>query len=108
MSYSYLDILFAAAKNAEIQGLSFIYLFLFNYYFVYLSRKCFVKSVLISERLIFLKLVFKAFWSRFESDKHLLNTEKQPDLFFFLIHFSVLLAFNILFAMSQMFNSFKS
>ena len=35
-------------------------------------------SVLISERLIFLKLVFKAFWSRFQSDKHLLNIEKRP------------------------------
>ena len=35
-------------------------------------------SVLISERLIFLKLVFKSFWSMFQSDKHLLNIEKRP------------------------------
>ena len=35
-------------------------------------------SVLISERLIFLKLVFKSFWSRFQSDKNLLNIEKRP------------------------------
>ena len=36
-------------------------------------RWWFVTNVLISECLIFLKLVFKAFWSRFHSDKHLLN-----------------------------------
>ena len=35
-------------------------------------------SVLIPECLIFFKLVFKAFWSKFQSDKHLLNIEKQP------------------------------
>ena len=35
-------------------------------------------SVLISEHLIFLKLVFKAFWSRFQSDHHLFNIEKRP------------------------------
>ena len=40
--------------------------------------KWFVTRVLISEHLIFLKLVFKAFWSRFQSDKHLLNSEKRP------------------------------
>ena len=34
-------------------------------------------SVLISEHTIFPKLVFKAFWSRFQSDKHLLNIEKR-------------------------------
>ena len=35
-------------------------------------------SVLISERFIFLKLVFKSFWSRFQSDKDWLNIEKGP------------------------------
>ena len=51
----------------------------FTITFLYVSRKWFMtSSVLISERLIFLKLVFKAFWSRFQSDKHLLNIEKQP------------------------------
>ena len=35
-------------------------------------------QVLISERLIFLKLVFNAFYSRFQSDKHLLITKEQP------------------------------
>ena len=34
-------------------------------------------SVLISEYLIFLKLVFKPFWSRFQSEKHLFNIEKR-------------------------------
>ena len=56
-------------------------LFTFYYYSVYLSRKWFVTSALISERLIFLKLVFKAFWSRSQSDKHLLNIDKRPYLY---------------------------
>ena len=63
----------------EVQGVEFICSCLFFcYYFVYLSRKWFMTSVLISERLIILKLIFKAFWSRFESDKHVLNIEKRP------------------------------
>ena len=47
------------------------------YYFVHLSRRWFVTSILISECFICLKLVFNAFWSRGRSEKHLIN-EKQP------------------------------
>ena len=65
-------------KYGRIRSRVYLELFIFYYYFVYLSRKWFVTSVLISECLIFLKLVFKAFWSRFQSDKHLLNIEKRP------------------------------
>ena len=61
----------------------FVVVYFFYYiYFVYLSRKWFVTSVLISEHLIFLKLVFKACWSRFQSDKHLLNMARKEAIFF--------------------------
>ena len=65
-------------KYGRIRSRVYLELFIFYYYFVYLSRKWFVTSVSISEHLFFLKLVFEAFLSRFQSDKHLLNIEKQP------------------------------
>ena len=34
--------------------------------------------ILVPERLTFLKLIFKAFWSRFQSHKHLFNIKKRP------------------------------
>ena len=54
-----------------------IFFFVSYYYFVYLLRKWFVTSVLISERLIFSKLDFKALWRRFQSDKHFFNIAKR-------------------------------
>ena len=49
----------------------------FYYYFVHFSRKWFVTIVFISKCLIFWKLFFDAFCSRFQSDKHLFNIEKR-------------------------------
>ena len=63
-------------KGSKIIRSLFVVVYSFYYYFVYLSSRWFVTSVLISERLIFLKLVFNTFVARFQSIKHLLNIEK--------------------------------
>ena len=67
-------------KYGSVRSIIYLWLFIFTItlYIGILWRKWFVTSALVSERLTFLKLVFKAFWIRFQSDKHLLNIEKQP------------------------------
>ena len=47
-------------KEYSLLVIFFFFIFVSYYYFVYLLRKWFVTSVLISERLIFSKLDFKA------------------------------------------------